>query len=74
MIKNRNLIKWPKTTFFSCFEAAYSFSEAASDSKMLKNDKKNRNLIKWPKTTFFSCFEAAYSFSEATKIRKITEN
>ena len=33
-------IKWPKTTFSSCFEATYSISEAASDLKMLKNGKK----------------------------------
>ena len=39
MIKRRILVKWPKTTFFSCFEATCSISEAASDSKMSENDK-----------------------------------
>jgi len=38
IIKSRILVKCPKTTFFSCFEATCSISEATSDSKMRKND------------------------------------
>ena len=34
------MIKWPKHCFFSCYKATCSFSEATSDSKMLKKDKK----------------------------------
>ena len=52
MVKNRNLIKWPKTTFFSCYEDIRSISEAASDSKMSKNDK-TPNFDKMAKNNVF---------------------
>ena len=57
MIKRRILVKWPKTTFFSCFEATCSISEAASDSKMPKNVK-TPNFDKIVKNNVFFIFRS----------------
>jgi hypothetical protein len=72
--KNRILVKWPKTTIFSCFEATCSISEFASDSKMSENHK-TPNFDRMPKNNvFFSCHEATFSISKAASDSKTLKN
>ena len=62
-------VSWLETRLEIFQIGTYSISEAASDSKMPKNDKK-QNFGKMAKTTFFPCFEATCSFSEAASNSK----
>ena len=60
-----------KNNVFSCFEVTCSIFEAASDSKLPKNDK-TLNFDKMAKNNVFSCFEATCSISEAASDSKMS--